>query len=110
VEVRAGAGLDDPGFDPSVLSEFRTRVVTHGLEERVLDLLLAALKGKGLVKAGGKQRTDSTQVILAVRDLNRLELAGELVRAAWRRWRSRRRLAGPGCGCGRVEQVVYRAG
>src|SRR6266508_3629451 len=61
-----GLGLDDPGFDPSVLSEFRTRVVTHGLEERVLDLLLAALGGKGLVKAGGKQRTDSTHVISAV--------------------------------------------
>ncbi|HEV8648366.1 MAG TPA: IS1182 family transposase [Actinomycetes bacterium] len=76
-----GLGLDDPGFDPSVLSEFRTRVVTHGLEERVLDLLLAALQGKGLVKAGGRQRTDSTHVISAVRDLNRLELAGESVRA-----------------------------
>jgi transposase len=77
-----GLGLDDEGFDASVLSEFRTRVVAHGLEERALDLLLAALKGKGLVKAGGAQRTDSTHVISAVRDLNRLELAGECVRAA----------------------------
>jgi hypothetical protein len=34
-----------------------------------------------LVHAGGKQRTDSTHVISAVRDLNRLELAGESVRA-----------------------------
>jgi len=76
-----GLGLGDLGFDASVLSEFRTRVVTHGLEERVLDLLLAALKDKGLVAAGGKQRTDSTHVVAAVRDLNRLELAGESVRA-----------------------------
>jgi transposase len=76
-----GLGLDDEGFDPSVLSEFRSRVVEHGLEERVLDLLLAALKNKDLVKAGGKQRTDSTHVVAAVRDLNRLELAGESVRA-----------------------------
>jgi transposase len=73
--------LDDPGFDHSVLSEFRARVAEHGLEERALDLLLAALTDKGLVKAGGKQRTDSTHVIAAVRDLNRLELAGECVRA-----------------------------
>ena len=36
----------------------------------------------GLVKAGGKQRTDSTHVIAAVAALNRLELAGESVRAA----------------------------
>ncbi|MCX4784231.1 IS1182 family transposase [Streptomyces sp. NBC_01264] len=77
-----GLELEDVGFDASVLSEFRTRVVEHGLEERVLDLLLAALKGKGLVKAGGKQRTDSTHVLAAVRDLNRLELCGESVRAA----------------------------
>ncbi len=77
-----GLDLEDEGFDPSVLCEFRTRVVAHGLEQRVLDLLLEALKAEGLVGAGGKQRTDSTHVIGAVRDLNRLELAGESVRAA----------------------------
>src|SRR5215218_6778791 len=76
-----GLDLDDEGFDASVLSEFRTRVVEHGLEQRVLDLLLEALAGEGLVGAGGKQRTDSTHVASAVRDLNRLELAGESVRA-----------------------------
>jgi transposase len=76
-----GLGLADPGFDHSVLSEFRSRVVEHGLEERVLDLLLEALKTQGLVGAGGRQRSDSTHVVSAVRDLNRLELAGESVRA-----------------------------
>lgn len=76
-----GLDLDDEGFDASVLSEFRTRVVEHGLEQRVLDLLLDALKTEGLVGGGGKARTDSTHVISAVRDLNRLELAGESVRA-----------------------------
>ncbi|WP_230420585.1 transposase, partial [Catenulispora pinistramenti] len=77
-----GLALDDPGFDFSVLSEFRARVVAGGMEQRLLDLLLAALAEKGLVGAGGRQRTDSTHVISAVRDLNRLELAGESVRAA----------------------------
>ncbi|ATL32222.1 transposase [Streptomyces formicae] len=77
-----GMELDDPGFDSSVLSEFRTRLVEHGMEEKVLDLLLTALKDRGLAKAGGKQRTDSTRVLAAVRDLNRLELAGgETLRA-----------------------------
>ena len=65
-----------------MLSEFRARVVAGGAEQLALDVLLAALAEKGLVKAGGKQRTDSTHVIGAVRDLNRLELAGESVRAA----------------------------
>lgn len=77
-----GLALDDAGFDASVLSEFRSRVVAHQMEEKVLDLLLARLKDKNLLAAGGKQRTDSTHVISAVRDLHRLELAGESVRAA----------------------------
>jgi transposase len=77
-----GLELADPGFDHTVLSEFRTRVVEHGLEERALDLLLAALVERDLLASGGKQRTDSTHIIAAVRDLNRLELVGESVRAA----------------------------
>ena len=66
-----GLALDDSGFDFSVLSEFRTRLVEHGLEELVLDALLVRLGELGLVTAGGKQRTDSTHVISAIRDLNR---------------------------------------
>jgi transposase len=77
-----GLELADPGFDHTVLSEFRTRVVEHGLEERALDLLLAKLVERDLLASGGKQRTDSTHIIAAVRDLNRLELVGESVRAA----------------------------
>ncbi|MFE5302142.1 transposase [Streptomyces sp. NPDC056632] len=74
--------VEDTGFDFTVLSQFRTRVAEHRLEEKVLDLLLARLTEQGLLAAGGRQRTDSTHVISAVRDLNRLELAGESVRAA----------------------------
>ncbi len=76
-----GLELTDPGFDASVLSEFRTRLVTHELQTRVLDLLVARLIDKGLLKAGGKQRTDSTHVLAAVRLLNQIELVGESVRA-----------------------------
>ncbi|MGH3292140.1 MAG: IS1182 family transposase [Trebonia sp.] len=77
-----GLPLDDPGFDHSVLPEFRAKVAGAGLERAVLDALLERLAAGGLVKAGGKQRTDSTHVIAAVAALNRLELAGESVRAA----------------------------
>jgi transposase len=77
-----GLELDDEGFDPTVLSDFRAKLVEHGLEEKALDLLLAALERKGLLGPGGKQRTDSTHVVAAVRELNQLELAGESVRAA----------------------------
>jgi len=77
-----GLAGGDPGFDHSVLSEFRARVAAGGLEQVVLDALLARLAAGGLVKAGGKQRTDSTRVVAAVAALNRLELAAESVRAA----------------------------
>ncbi|MEV0495939.1 IS1182 family transposase [Streptomyces atratus] len=77
-----GAELTDTGFDSSVLSRFRTRLAGNGMERVVFDRLLEHCKDGGLVAAGGKQRTDSTHVISAVRDLNRLELAGESVRAA----------------------------
>jgi transposase len=77
-----GLPLDDEGFDFSVLSEFRSRLAAAGLERAIFDLLLERLKELGLVKAGGTARTDSTQVLGRIRDLNRLELAGETVRAA----------------------------
>jgi transposase len=77
-----GLALEDEGFDFSVLSEFRARLVAGSLELAVLDRLLDRCKELGLVKAGGRQRTDSTHVLGRVRVLNRLELAGETVRAA----------------------------
>jgi transposase len=77
-----GLELEDPGFDASVLSEFRSRLVAGDLACVALDALLERLAGLGLVKAGGRQRTDSTHVLGAIRELNRLELAGETLRAA----------------------------
>jgi hypothetical protein len=77
-----GLELTDDGFDFSVLSEFRGRLVAGGAERLIFDLLLARLVRAGLVAAGGRQRTDSTHVLAAIRQLNRLELAGETVRAA----------------------------
>jgi hypothetical protein len=77
-----GLRLQDPGFDHTVLAEFRGKVAQAGLEQVALDALVVRLAAEGLVKAGGKQRTDSTHVVAAVAALNRLELAGESVRAA----------------------------
>jgi transposase len=95
-----GLSLEDPGFDHSVLSEFRGRVSAHGREELVLDKLLERLAAEGLVKAGGKQRTDSTHVVAAVAALTRLELAAPGQRrpagGAGDRLRPRRVRAGAG--------------
>ena len=76
--------LTDTGFDFTVLSQFRARVVEHHLEEKVLDLLLERLTEQGLVGAGGKQRTDSTHIVSAVRDQTAWSWPG---RACGRRWR-----------------------
>jgi transposase len=76
-----GVELEDPGFDPTVLSEFRDRLVREDLVRLALDVLLERLAGQGLVKSGGRMRTDSTHVLGAIRLLNRLELAGETLRA-----------------------------
>ena len=77
-----GLALSDPGFDHTVLSEFRTRLVEGGAELLLFDAVLDRLKTEGLVKARGRQRTDSTHVLAAVRTLNRLERVGETLRAA----------------------------
>ncbi len=77
-----GLALEDEGFDFSVLSEFRDRLVAGGMEKALLAVLLERLKELGLVGPGMRQRTDSTHVLARIRDLNRLELAGEAVRAA----------------------------
>jgi transposase len=77
-----GLALTDPGFDFSVLSQFRTRLVAHDLQGMAFDMLLDRLAELGLVTARGRQRTDATHVVAAVRDLNRLEMVGETLRAA----------------------------
>ena len=74
--------LTDPGFDFSVLSEFRTRLLESEQGERLLSGLLEQCRARGWLKARGKQRTDSTHVLAAIRTINRLECAGETLRAA----------------------------
>jgi transposase len=72
--------LTDPGFDHTVLSEFRTRLVAGGAEERLLDVVLEQARVRGWLKERGTQRTDSTHVLAAVRALTRLECVGETLR------------------------------
>lgn len=77
-----GLELTPPGFDFSVLSEFRERLLEGGAEPLLLDALLTQLQEIGVLKKRGRQRTDSTHVLAAVRVLNRLERVGETLRAA----------------------------
>lgn len=74
--------LEDSGFDFSILSEFRTRLLEKKKESTLLDKMLERFKVKGWLKARGKQRTDSTHILANVRHLNRLESVTETLRAA----------------------------
>jgi transposase len=77
-----GLELSDPGFDASVLSEFRARLVIGAAEQLLLDTLLTRCRERGWLKAHGRQRTDSTHVLAAIRALNRLEVITETMRHA----------------------------
>ncbi|KWX03523.1 hypothetical protein TH66_11650 [Carbonactinospora thermoautotrophica] len=77
-----GLKLTDPGFDYSVLSEFRSRLIEGSAEQRVLEAVLDRAGAVGLLRPGGRARTDSTHVLAAIRGLNRLECCAETLRAA----------------------------
>ena len=77
-----GLELTDSGFDFSVLSEFRQRLLDGGMEQQLLDRMLGILAEHKLLKQQGKQRTDSSHVVALVRQLNRLESVGEMMRHA----------------------------
>ena len=72
--------VDYVGFNFSVLSEYRARLVTHKAEARVFDAVVEQLKELGMIKVRGRQRTDSLAVLTRVRTLNRIELVVETLR------------------------------
>lgn len=74
--------VGDAGFDYSILSEFRTRLVSNESGAILLDALLEQLVEAGCLKSRGKQRTDSVAVLASVRALNQLEIVGETMRSA----------------------------
>src|SRR5262249_52137891 len=76
-----GLELEDPGFDFSVLCEFRAQLVDGSAEHLLLESLLDACQVKGFLKARGRQRTDSTHVPALLQQLSRLEKLAETVRA-----------------------------
>jgi transposase len=77
-----GLPLDDPGFDASVLCEFRARLLAGSAEQLLLDALLTLCRDRGWLRARGRQRTDSTHVLAAIRAHNRVEAVRETVRHA----------------------------
>jgi transposase len=58
-----GLELTDPGFDFTLLSDFRKRLIDGGAEQILLDAMLAVFKEQGWLKQRQRQRTDSTHVL-----------------------------------------------
>src|SRR5258708_18039159 len=77
-----GVELTEAGFDASVLSEFRCRLVEGHAEQFLLEKMLTLFQKKGWLKARGRQRTDSTHVLGKIRALNRVLCVWETMRAA----------------------------
>src|SRR5947209_3987509 len=77
-----GLELSDPGFDHTVLVEFRQRLLSGNRDLLLFDLRLPRLREGGYLKARGRQRSDSTHVLAKIRCLNRVEGVGESFRAA----------------------------
>lgn len=77
-----GLELTDPGFDHAVLCGFRERLLVETRLQQVLETFLDTLRAHGWLKQRSVQRSDSTYVLAAVREVNRLENMGETVRYA----------------------------
>ena len=73
--------MDDEGFDASSLMDFRQRLLEHHAEDLLLEPILRVCREQGLLKAGGKQRTDATTVLATVGRLSSLESVWETLRA-----------------------------
>ena len=78
-----GLELTDPGFDFSILSEFRKRLLEGGAEQVLLDAMLAVFKERGWLKQRrAPTEPNSTHVLAKVRAINRLMCVGEAMRFA----------------------------
>jgi transposase len=66
--------LNDAGFDASILSEFRTRLLDNDAASRLFERLLTRCSERGWLKAAGTQRSDATHVLALAHNLTRLEL------------------------------------
>ncbi|MBK8046168.1 MAG: transposase [Anaerolineales bacterium] len=72
-----GLELHTQSFHFSALSEFRARLHEHEVERQLLDQFLVQVYAVGMVRGRGRKQMDSTQMLAAVRRLNRLDCVHE---------------------------------
>jgi transposase len=74
--------LTAAGFEASVRREWRSRLLAGAAASLLFETWLTWGRYRHLLKARGRQRTDSTPILVAVRALKRLEVVGETMRHA----------------------------
>jgi transposase len=74
--------LDWQGFHYADLCNFRKRLLLHQREQHLFERVVDYLRAQGYIAAGGKQRTDSTHILGAVRSLSTLDLVQETLHVA----------------------------
>src|SRR5438128_7178531 len=71
---------DPIGPVPEETAGFARAAFPHGAEQQLLGTLLTICRERGWLHARGRQRTDSTHVLAAIRAHNRVEAVRETVR------------------------------
>lgn len=74
--------LGDASFHPTTLSNFRQRLIDHGLSPVPFEAILDALVEAGLISRRRRQRLDSTQILANLSRMSRLECVRETLRLA----------------------------
>jgi transposase len=72
----------DPGFDASVRSACRQRLITGQAERLLFETMWTRFREQTCLQAKGRQRTDSTPVWAAIETLNGLECVGDTLHQA----------------------------
>jgi hypothetical protein len=75
-----GIAPDYDGFDPTVLVNFRKRLVAHDMQREIFEAVLERIAKLGLLKGRRRVRVDSTQLIANVARLSRADALQEAIR------------------------------
>src|SRR2546430_664040 len=74
--------LDDPGFDYSILTDFRQRLLAGQAQELILEPILQGCPQRGGLQARGEPRTGAITVLGRLTGLDSVGSGGEEIRAA----------------------------
>lgn len=78
--IALGRDSEWEGFDPSVLCNFRKRLIAHGMERELFESVLDRLRELGLLSKRRRLRVDATHLVADVAVLSRADSLREAIR------------------------------